>query len=654
MTTPGQPLATAFVEVLPDFDKFTGRLLAGIEAEMLKLRALMQGQMRAIEGDVDRSFRNIGNTMTRESNKASRAVRGALNEVGRDLTKSVDLVNRGFREVANGAGIIGGVFDGGIGDSFKNLGKNASSLFDILSSGPSKFIAIGLALIPLLGLIATLGSVLANTVGVVGLLPTALSTLPALLAPVLIAFNGFGEALAAAFGDDPEKFKKALLGVTPAAQEIVKDLAALKKPFTDLRRQVQEAFFAPLVDDVDKFTANLFQPLQAGLIIVARQLGGLLSDVLGKLSSPGGAKFLQELFQTVADILASMRPAITALAVGFGKVAQAALPLFERLSGSFADVLTDFGNFLARAAADGSLNKFIEKGIEAFKELGALVGSVGNFLGSLFTDDAEKGGKAILQVLTDLFNKMAEFLDSPAGQDFLKFLIEDTKMFIGLLVALIASIGIVIVAITDFTGAILEAIKPIQDFVVGLEKDLLDFEKKAIDIIKGIPTAISDLASNFASAGKGLIDAFIGGFRKTGDFIGDVAGDILGGIKGGLNKLIGGINSGIAKLDAVLPFVELPRLNLLAQGGLALGPAILGEAGPELALPLNNPTAQEAIRQALGGSAGGVTVAAGAVQVVFQGVVPSREEAFNVGRAVLDGMEEELRRRDGRTLARLT
>lgn len=640
--------------MLPDFDKFGERLFAGIEAELAKLRLAVAGHMRAIEGDTDRSFRNIGNTMSRESNKASRAVRGALNEIGKDLTKSTELVNRGFREVANGAGIIGNVFDGGIGDSFKNLQKSAGSLFDILSSGPAKFIAIGLAIIPLLGLLSTLGAVLVNTVGVIGLLPSALVALPAILAPVLIAFHGFGDALAAAFGDDPDKFKEALKSLTPAAQDIIKDIAALKTPLRDLRRQVQEAFFSPLVDDVDKFTANLFAPLQEGLVKVARQLGGLLSDVLGKLSSPGGAKFLQEVFQTVADILERMRPAIVALATGFGKIAQAALPLFERLSGSFADVLTEFGNFLSRAAEDGSLNTFIEKGLEAFRELGALIGSVGNFLGALFTPEAEEGGKAILQVLTDLFNKMAEFLNSPTGQDFLRFLIEDTKAFIGVLTLLLVIIGAIIVAITDFTGAILEATKPIQEFVVGLEKDILDFAKKVVEVVGGIPNAIGNLAANFAGAGKGLIDAFIGGFRKTGDFIGDVAGDIVGGVKGGLNRLIGSINSGIAQLDAVIPFVELPRLSLLAKGGLALGPAILGEAGPELALPLNSPSAQEAIRQALGGSAGGITIAAGAVQVTFEGVVPTRQQAFDVGQAVAEGLAEALSRRDGRTAARLT
>lgn len=654
MTAPGQPVDTVYVEVLASFDRFAQSLLLGIEKEMLKLRAEVAAIMRGIEADTDRGFHRIGNAMTRNTNRASRDVNLALRAISNGVSDLGEAANKGFREVSNGAGIIGNVFSGPLSQAFGDVQKAATALFSSPVLHVAFYVALGLAIIPLIGVIASLGSSLVQLVGLIGLVPAGLTTAVATFAPLIIAFHGFGEAVAAAFGDDPEKFKQALKGLTPAAQEIVKDIAALKKPFTDLRRVVQEAFFSPLVDDVDNFTKNLFQPLQNGLVIVARQLGGLLSDVLGKLSSPGGARFLTELFQTTADILASMRPAITALAVGFGKVALAAFPIIERLSGSFAKALTDFGNFLSRSAESGALETFIQDALDVAKQFGALFGSVGNFFGALFNDDAQEGGQKLLDILTKTFNDIANFLRSPAGQDFLKFLIEDTKEFGKALLFLGAIFGIVLIAITEFFGAVIEISKPITDFIVGLEKDFLDFEKTVIDAFTGLPAKIEKLGGALFAAGAALVSAFFGGF-KAGGFFDEVAGTIVAKIKSFLNATFSRINSGLSELDGVLGIfgVKPLRLPQLASGGLALGPSIVGEAGRELAVPLNDPQAQEAIRQALGGAMGGVTIGPGAVQVSFEGVVPTRQQAYDVGAAVAQGLADAMARRDARTLARL-
>ena len=162
------------------------------------------------------------------------------------------------------------------------------------------------------------------------------------------------------------------------------------------------------------------------------------------------------------------------------------------------------------------------------------------------------------------------------------------------------------------------------------------------------------LGGLFFKAGESLSGSFTRGFGSgVGTALSGAKDGFVNSVRSGLNGLISGINKGISLIDAALPFNVLPRIPMLARGGLAFSPSIIGEAGPELALPLNSPSAQEAIRQALGGSAGGVTIAPGAVQVTFEGVVPTRQQAFDVGQAVADGLAEALSRRDGRTAARL-
>lgn len=654
MTTPGQPVDRVFVEVLPDFDKFGERLFAGIERDLAKLRLAIQAHMRGIEGDVDRSFRGIGNTMTREVNKAKRDVGALLDAIGGDTDRTGNRFTRFIRSILSS---IGGTFSSAFrkaGEVFGEFGKALGNIFEVLSSGPTKFIAIGLAIVPLLSLITGLGAVLSNVVGIVGILPSSLAVAVAAFAPLLIAFHGFGDALSAAFSGDPEKFKEALKGVTPAAQEILKDIAGLKTAFTDLRRRVQEAFFSPLVDDVDKFAANLLTPLTDGLVIVSRELGGLISDILGSLSSPRGAQFLQEVFQTTADILHSMRPAILELAKGFGNVAEAALPIVRELSEKLAGVLTDFGEFLSRSAKDGSLEKFIRDALDALKDLGAFLKSIGSVVAALFGDESsQEAGKKLLADLTEGFKNLAEFLKSDAGKDFLKFLAEDLDATVNAVRNLGLAIGIVIVAVTDFTGAVHELIDELIDLWKKLTEGADSAKTGVLQSMTDLATGLIGLGGLFFFAGEALSGSFAKGFGTgAGSALGSVKDSFVNSVRSGLNGLIGSINKGISLLDTALIFTSLPRIPLLAQGGLAFGPSIIGEAGRELAVPLNNPSAQEAIRQALGGAAGGVTIEAGAVQVVFQGVMPTRQQAFDVGQQVADGIAAFMARRDARTAAR--
>lgn len=654
MTTPGGPIDTAYVLILPDFDQFTARLLGGIEKEMAKLRADVNRIMGGIESDTNRHFLNIGNTMSRESNKASRAVRNTLNDVGRDLSKVGLVVNRGFAEISDGIGVIGSAVSGTLGDAFKSIWGDVTNLAGSLSQLPIKLIAIGLATIPLIGTIAGLGAELGSLVGLVGLLPAGLAVTVAAFAPALIAFHGLGDAIAAAFGNDPTKFKEALKSLTPAAQEIVKDIAALKQPFTDLRRRVQEAFFSPLVDSVDQFSNNLLGPLTEGLVVVARQAGGIISDLVDVIASPKGGKALTEIFQTTATILEAFRPAITALATGFGKITVAALPFIQLLSEGFAKLLTEFGNFLTKSVDDKSFDNFIREAILAVEDLVGLVKSLGGFLGALFSGDSKAGGKAILDIFTQLFNEMTEFLKSETGQNFIHFLIVDTVVFIGMLKKLIEILAIIFVAFTDFFGFFSEAALQVAKAFGFVDDKTKEVKDSILSTFKDIPEALKSFAGTFADAGKHLIKAFIGGFDQAGDFISGVAGNIVGGVKKGLNFLIGKLNIGINALDEALLFVSLPRISTLAKGGLAFGPSILGEAGPELAVPLRDPRAQDAIRMALGGAMTGTTFAAGSIvnNISFDGAVPTQQQAYEVGQAVGQGIANFLSARDTRTAVR--
>lgn len=100
------------------------------------------------------------------------------------------------------------------------------------------------------------------------------------------------------------------------------------------------------------------------------------------------------------------------------------------------------------------------------------------------------------------------------------------------------------------------------------------------DVFKPVFDFISGLFKGYVNIWLGIFEGFINFFVRG-----------LNGIIGPLNEVLAGISSATGgaidlRIDKI-PTVSLPRL--MAEGGLVMGPtnAIVGEAGPEVVIPLN-------------------------------------------------------------------
>jgi hypothetical protein len=98
-----------------------------------------------------------------------------------------------------------------------------------------------------------------------------------------------------------------------------------------------------------------------------------------------------------------------------------------------------------------------------------------------------------------------------------------------------------------------------------------------------------------------MVNNIVGFFSGLGPrligFAVNLGVDIFNGFKRLLNGAINSINAGIARVDAFIPG-DLPRLPLLARGGITSSPAIIGEAGTEAAIPLNDSRAMSTLIEA--------------------------------------------------------
>ena len=200
-----------------------------------------------------------------------------------------------------------------------------------------------------------------------------------------------------------------------------------------------------------------------------------------------------------------------------------------------------------------------------------------------------------------------------------------------------------------FTNVALRMGEALSTGMSNAKQIVIDGVNSIVSFITSVPDRLKSLLPQFGGAGSNLIEAFMNGLRRVGNFVGDVAGDVVGAIKGFLNKAIDRINVGIKQVDDVLPG-SLPRLPRLAEGALVRKrpggtAAIIGEGNEdEVVVPLSK------LNDVGGG--GSITFGPGAINVNYSGVVPTESEARTTGAAIGRGILDILSRQNARVQVR--
>ena len=497
-----QQLGKAFIEVRADLSKFPAELraqlqkafregVAGVEFTGLNEKAEKAGEEAATHagsgfkrkarvelkkageeaGKVagEGLFAAIRKIFSRDRGEFAAGVRG-LFDLASDAVKSgVDRV----QGVAQGvSGFLGSAISGG-GDII-----GAIKIAGILALIPAVFALAG-ALVHLSGILLTLPSIFGVVVSAI--------------APLIIAFQGFGGAISAGFSGDLGKFNEALKKLAPSARSVVKEIVALKKPFEALKQSVQQAFFAPLVGTFKQLGQTVLPLFGSGFTKIASSLGFLFRDVLGTLKTPAGLAAIKATLDATLAIIQRFEPALTNLFAGFGEAARVAAPFVVRLFQGIADGLTRLGTFLSKAAASGDLAKFLENSFTIGKDLLGVLGALGRLIKTLFGgQDVFEGSSNFLNDIETAINKLSDFFASPDGQQAIEGMLKTIK-----------ALGVTLIALAIFLG---KAIHWAERF------------GHAIDV------ALDATVRFFHAVGKGAVDAVqaVGGFfAKIGGAIAD-------------------------------------------------------------------------------------------------------------------------------------
>ncbi|MDD2326385.1 MAG: hypothetical protein PHW63_10405, partial [Alphaproteobacteria bacterium] len=273
-----------------------------------------------------------------------------------------------------------------------------------------------------LGVVQSLGQV-TNTIA---LLPGMIGGLLPVIGSAMLAFNGLGGAIGLALSDAPEdveKLNEALKKLAPSAQNFVKEFAGLKEPFVEMKKNVQQEFFEPLEGSITRLAQNTLPMLNRSLTGVARETGGLLRSIMDSVGETNNVSLFGKLFDNTAAGLETLQRGMQPTISSMLRLMEASSRFLPRMGEGWYNIMTSFDNYMARVASDGTFERYVERGIEASKQWGRILGDVGVTIGNVFKAAAPTT-QAFIDMIERGSERMREISGSFEGQNTMRSFFE--------------------------------------------------------------------------------------------------------------------------------------------------------------------------------------------------------------------------------------
>lgn len=453
----------AFVEIVADYKAFAQKAERELNVLLKRMAGKADfGPMKEAAGDSGQEsgteyVRQFESTVYRSSSRSR--LRRMGERIGRLFSRSVgdgadrdrrgSILTRMFGEDGGGkdrnslqklfSGLGGGIA-GALGGAFSLLSSGASSAIGALGSLSTSILTF-LAIAALIGpLVYVAVGALISLSGLLFLLPAGMAAAGVAVGVLMIAFTGFGEAISAVASGDMKKFDEALKGLSPSARAVARDFKDLWPLLQKVKDVVQEAFFKPLVGDLDKLGNTLLPKITPGLERIGTLLGNMASTLIEKMSSPEGIKFFETTLKTIGDIIENSGPGLEKFFKGLGDFFITSLPFAEDFFKAVTDGLGTFGEFLSEKDTKEGFKQFLTDSLETGKEfMGVLKELIGLF--KAMFEDTDEGGKKFLKDIKDALKALKEFFQSKDGKEALNLMIDLAKLFGGWLLAAAKNAG---------------------------------------------------------------------------------------------------------------------------------------------------------------------------------------------------------------------
>lgn len=465
------------------------------------MQRYIDNAMRDIERSIKRTAKDLATSMEVGAESAERSIDDLADSATRDLRRidrEMDGVGDGVRRN------FGAQSKALISDFVERLSVMGAHLRNISAIVPPPILLLLAALVPPA---LALGGALADLSALALLLPAALGALVASVAALKLAFSGVGDAVSALASGDLEKINEAMSKLAPSAQAFAREIHNLREPLQQLKKDVQEAFFAPLQGALTRLVNAALPTLRSGLSDVAGAFGELGRQLFDLVGSQDILEAIGDVFQGTANIIRNISPELIDLLGTLFGVAERGMPFLERAFLALGRGMESLDKFLEGSLQSGSFETFLNDAFQIMSDLGDLTKAVFNLLGALFGDLGDEGS-SLLQTLTDLTNQLADFFNSARGQELIQGLVDQVPVVLALLKALVVTFLALVIASQEAT----QAITAFGTWVFNVGVAVVDWFRGLDDAAKsawgGVTDAASAIGDFFQGVGAWVADAW--------------------------------------------------------------------------------------------------------------------------------------------------
>jgi phage-related protein len=579
-------LGKAYIEVTADLSKFPAELraklkaalaqgLEGVGFEQLEAKAKVAGEKA---GDAAGSGFNRKIKKKIESEAATGAL-GFLSSIAKVFDKAKDNKKGGF------FGSVQRLFSDAAETGIKGAAEKAGTLVGVLGQAGSAISSIGgtvgsivqvAAWVVLVPIIIQLAGALVQLGAALFALPAAAGVALGILAPLIIAFQGFGEAVSLGFsskGKDVQKFNEELKKLPPSMRSVVKEVVGLKGSFSGFKDAIQEAFFRPLVGVVGPAIRSFLAVVLPGLVRIAGSLGHVGAELLRTFTSPENLRTFAALLDTTNRVAQALEPTLSNLAQAFFNLIRPALPFIERGATGLRDFAASVESFTRRIAGGGQLTGWLERAAHIFSTLVGIAKEFGTYVITALGGEIGDIGTGFLDDLLAKFKELVAFIKGPDGQQTIHNLGIVIKALGQVFIWLLGIVPLASKAVNFVFDAIRYLLKGLQwlgaGFVYVIQKiiqfigwlgtgighgfavayravvswlksagsaiasffteDIPRWFGQVIDWFRALPGKIVDAFSSFRAAGRQfIIDTLTAWYTSVLEGIGNIIGIILG------------------------------------------------------------------------------------------------------------------------------
>ena len=479
-----------------------------------------------LKRDLDKALKGIRIDADPLGDQLARSIRRGVDDANRELgrigegtdvvtTRIGDEHERASRRVSSSWSGVGDM----MGDVGARIGSSLTSLTRVGAIGTLAAASAG----QILGLAGTLSQVS----GLMVAMPAALGVGIAAIGALTIATSGMGEAMAAAATGDAKALDKAMEGLSPRAQELVREVGEIAPLLGAVKDAAQDAFSSRIQGTIRTMAVLYAGPLKAGIAGIATEYGRAAASAMAFFRDGQTVSAVSSVMDTTRISIGNVAVAIDPLLAGFRDLSTIALPLLEDLSAVIGTVGTQFGQWLSQMATSGAASEALTTAVGVLRQLMTILGNVGSIVGSVLSAATASGG-GLLASLAALTGQLAMFLRSAEGSriltDVFGTLATISSSLSPVIATLLPAIGTVLVALGQGITAIVPALAPIAQVVASILVALAPILPVVGQLIGMLAGPLATAVGAFA----GLLGPVIGALAPILLQVGQTVAGILG------------------------------------------------------------------------------------------------------------------------------